>query len=250
MTVPRMMLVHAHPDDESLWTGGTIARHVELGGDVSVVTATWATGTSRHGELRNALTELGVTREPIMLGFADDGVPVSAPGAKRFCDVSFDKQVRILVGHIRRLRPEILLTYDPVGIYGHRDHVHAHRLALAAADAAGASMLHRSTGPAWRIRSVYMATIADWMIEDVVDDFFPTISRYALPGTPPSGIDLELDVSAWVKQKAAAVASHRSEVERSQMISSLMNLPRERRDRLFGTECYIRRDLVRGGVDL
>ena len=95
-----------------------------------------------------------------------------------------------------------------------------------------------------------MATIADWMIEDVVDDFFPTISRYALPGTPPSGIDLELDVSAWVKQKAAAVASHRSEVERSQMISSLMNLPRERRDRLFGTECYIRRDLVRGGVDL
>ena len=124
MTVPRMMLVHAHPDDESLWTGGTIARHVELGGDVSVVTATWATGTSRHGELRNALTELGVTREPIMLGFADDGVPVSAPGAKRFCDVSFDKQVRILVGHIRRLRPEILLTYDPVGIYGHRDHVH------------------------------------------------------------------------------------------------------------------------------
>lgn len=250
MTAPRMLCVHAHPDDESLWTGGAIARHVELGGEVSVVTATWAPGTSRHRELQRALTELGVTSEPIMLGFADDGVPLSAPGAKRFCDASFDKSVRMLVGHIRRLRPEIILTYDAAGIYGHRDHVHANRLACAAADAAAVPMLHRSTGPSWRVRSIYMATIAEWMIEDVVDDFFPQISRYALPGTPLDAVDLELDVSAWVKQKAAAIASHRSEVERSQMISRLLALPTQRLNRLLGTECYIRRDLVRGGCEL
>lgn len=250
MSAPRIMCVHAHPDDESLWTGGAIARNVEHGGEVTVVTATWAPGTSRHGELRNALAELGVTTEPIMLGFADDGVPESAPGRPRFCDVPFDGQVRTLVGHIRKLRPEIIITYDPVGIYGHRDHVHASRLACVAADAAAVPMLHRSTGPAWRVRSVYMATIAEWMIEEVVDDFFPTISRYALPGTPASAIDLELDVSAWVKQKAAAISSHRSEVERSYMISKLMSLPRERRDRLLGTEYYLRRDLVRGGCEL
>ncbi|MFT4041731.1 MAG: PIG-L family deacetylase [Gordonia sp. (in: high G+C Gram-positive bacteria)] len=250
MSAPRIMFVHAHPDDESLWTGGTIARHVERGGEVMVVTATWATGTSRHTELRHALTELGVTNEPVMLGFADDGVPESAPGQPRFCDVPLALQVRILVKHIRRFRPDIIVTYDAAGIYGHRDHVQANRLACVAADAAAVPLLHRSTGPAWRVRSIYMATIADWMIEDVVDDFFPTMSRYALPGTPTPAIDLELDVSAWVKQKATAIASHKSEVERSLMISRLLRLPRERLARLLGTECYIRRDLVRGGCDL
>ncbi|MGW0038587.1 PIG-L deacetylase family protein [Gordonia sp. NPDC003376] len=250
MTVPRLMCVHAHPDDESLWTGGTIARHVALGGNVSVVTTTWAPGTSRHAELRQALGELGVTREPIMLGYADEGVPLSAPKSPRFCEGRFDKQVRELVTHIRRFKPEIIITYDPAGIYGHRDHVHTNRLACAAADAAAIPMLHRSTGPSWRVRSLYLSTIPEWMIEDVADDFFPTISRYALPGTPTALVDLSLDVSEWIPQKTKAILSHRSEVERSYMISSLMKLPEPRLSRLLGTECYIRRDLVPGGSEL
>ncbi|MEP9415960.1 PIG-L family deacetylase [Gordonia sp. VNQ95] len=250
MTLPRVMCVHAHPDDESLWTGGTIARHVDLGGEISVVTTTWAPGTSRHAELCQALQELGVTSEPIMMGYADDGVPESAPGRERFCDGRFDRQVKELVRHIRRLKPDIVITYDAAGIYGHRDHVHANRLACAAADAAAVPMLHRSTGPPWRVKSLYLATVPIWMVEAVADDLFPTMSKYALPGTQPGMIDLELDVSKWVDRKAAAIRAHRSEVERSYMISHLMNLPPEKRDPLLGIENYIRRDLVRGGIDL
>lgn len=250
MPIPRLMCVHAHPDDESLWTGGVIARHVELGGEVSVVVGTWATGTPRHGELVNALTELGVTSEPIVLDYADDAVPESAPGRPRFAEANFDEQVRLLVTHIRRLRPEIIVTYDPVGIYGHRDHVHANRLACAAADAASVQMLYRSVGEPWQVRSLYFVTIPETIVDEIADEMFAGVPRRALPGTPSAAIDLELDVSAWVGPKAAAIAAHRTEVARSRTIAMLMSLPQAKLDRLLGTESYVRRDLVPGGADL
>ena len=65
------MFVHAHPDDESLWTGGLIARQVAMGGEVAVVMCTWVSGTPRHRELLDALKELGVPDEPILLDYAD-----------------------------------------------------------------------------------------------------------------------------------------------------------------------------------
>ncbi|MFT4128324.1 MAG: PIG-L family deacetylase [Gordonia sp. (in: high G+C Gram-positive bacteria)] len=250
MLVPRLMFVHAHPDDESLWTGGAIARHVARGGELEVVMATWAPGTRRHTELCRALGELGVTAEPVTLGYADDGVPESAPGRPKLCEAVFSHEVRELVSHIRRFRPHAIVTYDPFGVYGHRDHIHTHRLACAAADAAALPTLYRRHGAPWRVRSLYFATVPEKMIDEVSDDLFPGVPRADLPGTPPDLVDVEMDVSAFVDRKQAAIAAHRTEVVRSQTISMLMALPQDKLDHLLGSECYMRRDLVPGGCEL
>jgi N-acetyl-1-D-myo-inositol-2-amino-2-deoxy-alpha-D-glucopyranoside deacetylase len=250
MPPPRLLFVHAHPDDESLWTGGIIARHTARGGDADLIMCTWAEGTTRHAELVDAARALGLPRPPIMLGYADDRVPESAPDAQRFCTVPFDDQVRRVVSHIREFRPDAIVTYDPIGIYGHPDHIHAHRLAAVAADAAASPRLYRSEGDAWQTRSLYFVTIAEWMVEDVQGDLFASTPRDYLPGTAESAIDLTLDVAEWRDHKAAGISSHRTELKRSRTMQALMSLPPDRRGRLLGTENFLRRDLVPGGVDI
>ncbi|MGV9712019.1 PIG-L family deacetylase [Gordonia sp. NPDC003424] len=250
MSAPRLLFVHAHPDDESLWTGGTIARHTSRGGDADLVMCTWAEGTWRQRELVDAARELGLPRPPIMLGYADENVPDSAPHAPRFCAVPFDEPVHTLAEYIRQLRPDAIVTYDALGIYGHPDHIHAHRLATVAADAAANRRLYHSSGDAWQVKSIYFVTIPEWMVEDVMSDIMAGTPRRYLPGTPDEEIDLVLDVTQWRDRKAAAIAAHKTEVKRSKTMRALMALPADRRARLFGVECYLRRDLVPGGVDL
>ncbi|WAC55648.1 PIG-L family deacetylase [Gordonia sp. SL306] len=250
MSPPRLLFVHAHPDDESLWTGGAIARHIARGGDADLVVCTWAEGTERHAELVEAAGTLGLPRPPIMLGYADDRVPESAPEAMRFCSAPLDDPVRTLVAHIRRLRPDAIVTYDAVGIYGHPDHVHAHRVATVSADAAASGGLYRSTGEPWQVRSMYFVTIAQWMVDDVQHDLFADLPPQYLPGTSEDDVDLVLDVAEWRDRKADAIICHRTELDRSRTMKALMGLPAARRSRLLGTECFLRRDLVPGGVDL
>ncbi|MCK8614215.1 PIG-L family deacetylase [Gordonia sp. C13] len=250
MGTPRLLLVHAHPDDESLWTGGLTARHVDDGGEADLVMCTWAEGTIRHQELTEAVDILGMPRPPIMLGYADDRRPESAPDAPRLCAASFDDQVRALTAHIRKLRPDIVVTYDALGIYGHPDHVHAHRLACAAADAAASTKLYHRAGPAWRVRSLYFATIPEWMMDMIAPSLFPEIPRDQLPGTPDSDIDVVVDVSDLAARKKAGVVAHRSEVDRSRAIAGFLSLPDDIQHKLLSVECYQRRDLVPGGCEL
>ncbi len=255
MGTPRLLLVHAHPpDDESLWTGGLTARHVDAGGEADLVMCTWAEGTIRHQELTEAVDILGMPRPPIMLATPTIAAPPESapPDAERLCAASFDEQVRALTKHIRELKPDIVVTYDALGIYGHPDHVHAHRLACAAADAAASTKLYHRAGPAWRVRSLYFATIPEWMMDLLAPPgLFPEIPREQLPGTPDSEIDVVVDVSDLAARKKAGVTAHRSEVDRSRAIAGgFMSLPDEIQHKLLGVECYQRRDLVPGGCDL
>lgn len=250
MSPSRLLFVHAHPDDESLWTGGTLARHMARGGEAHLVLSTWAPGTTRHTEFLAAVRELGLTSEPISLGYADDHVPESAPDARRFCDVPFDEPVRTLTAHIRRLRPDAIVTYDANGIYGHPDHVHAHRVAAAAADAAADPHLYAADGTPWQVRSLYFVTTPEWMVEAVLGDVFADTPRRFLPGTPDADIDLTLDVSTWHDAKLAAIEAHRTEVRRSRSLQAMLGMPPDRRRRLLSTECFLRRDLVPGGHDI
>lgn len=248
MSAPtRVMYVHAHPDDEALWTGGAIARHVDRGDDVLVVTCTWANGTDRHGELCDALGELGVRHDPVMLGYADARVPRSAPGRERFCDAPFDALVDDVARHVRHFRPEIAVTYDAAGIYGHPDHVHAYRVVCAAIDAAAHDTAHRS---GWQVSSLYLVTVSESMVAALAGDILAGVPREELPGAPDTTIDTTLDVSSWVSRKLAAITAHRTEVSRSRTLSALMALPDERLDPLLGIECYERRDLTSAGRDL
>lgn len=111
MPPPSLLAVFAHPDDESLTAGGTLARHAAAGARTAVVTATWAADTPRAAELADALDILGAGR-PRMLGYADSRVPRSAPGGPRLCDAPLDEAVGALVARIRDFRPDIVVTHD------------------------------------------------------------------------------------------------------------------------------------------
>jgi N-acetyl-1-D-myo-inositol-2-amino-2-deoxy-alpha-D-glucopyranoside deacetylase len=181
MQSPRLLFVHAHPDDETLTTGATIAHYVARGAEVRVVTCTlgeegevigerWAhlavdgadqLGGYRIGELSSALGHLGVA-EPIFLGGAgrwrDSGMDGTPPRhQQRFVDADPGESVGALVAIIRDLRPHVVVTYDPNGGYGHPDHVHAHRVTTAAVAASAGSDY---PGEPWQVPKFYWTVTA------------------------------------------------------------------------------------------
>jgi N-acetyl-1-D-myo-inositol-2-amino-2-deoxy-alpha-D-glucopyranoside deacetylase len=153
--VRRVVFVHAHPDDETIWTGATIASLAAGGVDVTVVTCTLgeegeiippelahlqgdALGQHRIGELTAACAVLGV-REQLFLGGAgrwrDSGMMGTPPNDRPDCfwRASVDEAARALAEVLRAQQPDAVVTYDADGGYGHPDHVQAHRVTVAAA---------------------------------------------------------------------------------------------------------------------
>lgn len=158
----RVVAVHAHPDDEAIWTGGTLARLAREGADVTVVTCTMGElgevigdtyqalvgdrldllGGYRLHELEDSLTSLGVNGPdhlPLMLGgigaYRDSGM-VGAPSADHphaFVR-SGEQAVRQLQELLAELRPHLVITYDADGGYGHPDHIRAHEITVAATE--------------------------------------------------------------------------------------------------------------------
>lgn len=234
---PSVLAVHAHPDDEALWTGGLLATHTRA----SVVTCTWAAGTQRVEELERSLEILGAG-EPRLLGYADMK-PESAPGRPRFRDVPFDMLVERVVEHIRDVKPDIVATYDAYGGYGHPDHILVHRVTLAAVEAAGHDQLYRSTGPAWRPSALYLATLPRTFVERIWQDVFGTSpDGQTLPGVPDARIGVTLDIREVSERKWAAIQAHRSEIERGGSMTMITSLPEHLRNNLLTTEWYLHRD--------
>ena len=158
-TVPTrrtLMTVHAHPDDESIGTGGTMARAVDAGHRVVLVTCTrgelgeivvpeWDTpeqhrrlGETRARELEEAMAELGVT-EWENLGYRDSDMMgrVGNLDARSFWQADRDDAARRLVWLVRTYRPDVMTTYNDFGGYGHPDHIRTHDVAVAAFARAG-----------------------------------------------------------------------------------------------------------------
>ncbi|CQD19521.1 N-acetyl-1-D-myo-inosityl-2-amino-2-deoxy-alpha-D-glucopyranoside deacetylase MshB [Mycobacterium lentiflavum] len=178
---PRLLFVHAHPDDESLSNGATIAYYAAHGAEVSVVTCTlgeegevigerWAElavdradqlGGYRIGELTAALQALGIGA-PIYLGGAgrwrDSGMAGTEKRRReRFIDADEREAVGALVEVIRRLRPHVVVTYDPNGGYGHPDHIRAHTVTTAAVAAAAGDGY---PGEPWEVPKFYWTVLA------------------------------------------------------------------------------------------
>jgi N-acetyl-1-D-myo-inositol-2-amino-2-deoxy-alpha-D-glucopyranoside deacetylase len=154
---PHLLLVHAHPDDESLWTGGTIARYAAAGVHVSLVTCTLGEegeiipaglaglaadqadqlGGYRVGELRAACAALGVNEHRYLGGIGrwrDSGM-VGTDANKHpraFVAGSRDEQTAALAELLTELKPQVVVTYGPDGGYGHPDHIRAHEITAAA----------------------------------------------------------------------------------------------------------------------
>ncbi len=178
---PRLLFVHAHPDDESLANGATIAHYTARGAQVQVVTCTlgeegevigerWAQLDAEHAdqlggyriaELTTALRKLGV-QAPIYLGGAgrwrDSGMAGAEPrGRRRFIDADEREAVGALVAIIRELRPHVVVTYDPNGGYGHPDHIRAHNVTMAAVSASGGTDY---PGEPWTVPKLYWTVFA------------------------------------------------------------------------------------------
>jgi N-acetyl-1-D-myo-inositol-2-amino-2-deoxy-alpha-D-glucopyranoside deacetylase len=237
LAVSSLLGVFAHPDDESLSSGGLLAPHAAAGGRTGVVTATWADDTTRVGELAEALRILGAGT-PRVLGYADGGVPESAPGCSCLCDAPLDEAVQRLVAHIRHFRPEVMVTHDAYGgLTGHPDHVHTHRLTVLAAHAAGLEQLYPDAGLAWRPRALYLVTHPHSVVPSVRAIIG---AREALCSVPDDAVTARVDVTPWLDQKVAAVLAHRSEVARGALPGLIASMPESVRARLLSTEWYMR----------
>lgn len=159
---PRLLLVHAHPDDESLWTGGTIARYAAAGVQVTVVTCTLGEegeiipeslrelaadsadqlGGYRIGELRSACAALGVSDHRWLGGpgrWRDSGMAGVAANRhpRAFAGGDVEEQAAVLAAVLDDVRPQVVVTYGPDGGYGHPDHIRAHDVTMAAREKAG-----------------------------------------------------------------------------------------------------------------
>lgn len=262
----RLLLVHAHPDDESINNGATMARYVAEGAQVALVTCTLgergevippqlrhltgaALGEWRLRELTAAMGELGVGDFRLLGGagrYADSGMmglPDNDDPAA-FWQADVDAAAGELVEVILALRPQVLVTYDDHGGYGHPDHIQAHRVAMRAvelADRAG-----------WSVPKVYWNRLP----RSVAEAAFARLGQ-ELPGLPfdrsaaladvPGVVDderitTEIDGGAYAAAKAAAMRAHATQIEvapggRHFALSNELAQP------LFTTEYY---ELVRG----
>ncbi len=270
---PRLLFVHAHPDDESLSNGATIAQYIARGAEVRVVTCTlgeegevigdrWAElavdradqlGGYRIGELTAALNALGVSA-PIYLGGAgrwrDSGMRGTLKRHRqRFIDADEREAVGALVAIIRQLRPHVVVTYDPGGGYGHPDHVHTHTVTAAAVAAAGSGAGTADyPGEPWTVPKFYWSVFALSAFEAGLhaldrDDMRP---EWAI--APPEEFDFgyaDSDIDAVVEAnpdacaaKRAALAAHATQVVvgptgRACALSNNMALP------ILGEEHYV-----------
>lgn len=232
---PRLLFVHAHPDDETINNGATIAHYTARGAEVTVLTCTlgeegevigdrWAQlavdqadqlGGYRIGELTAALNALGV-RQPRFLGGAgrwrDSGMAGSPPRRRgRFVDADFHEVVTQLADVIAELRPHVVVTYDPNGGYGHPDHIQAHRVTTAAVVAAA----ERWQVPKfyWTVLrlSGFRAALDALGAQDVQPDWVRPPEE-ATFGFADDQITAMIDAPERLAAKVAAMAAHATQV--------------------------------------
>ena len=237
MAESNLLGVFAHPDDESLSSGGLLARQAASGARTAVVTTTWVDGTTRAGELAEALRILGAG-SPRMLGYADAEVPESAPGCPRLCDAPLDEAVGRLVAHVRDFRPDVVVTHDGYGgLTGHPDHVHTHRLTMLATQASGLEQLYPKAGPAWRPHALYLATHPHSVVPAITEIIGAQKAMYSVPDDE---VNASIDVTPWLEQKVAAILAHRSEVARGALPGLIASMPMDDRMTLLSIEAYLR----------
>jgi LmbE family N-acetylglucosaminyl deacetylase len=248
-TTFRLMAILAHPDDESLGNGGTLARYAAEGVEVTLVTATrgqrgWlgepsanpglrALGQIRERELRSATSELGL-RELVLLDYVD-GELGQADVEQVTCE---------LVAQLRRIRPQVVLTFGLDGAYGHPDHMAISQLTSAAiVRAADPRYGHRCTsrGPHGVSKLYHMAMSAERAA--AYQAAFGNVSMEVdgverLPVVNPDWlVSTRIDAGEQWRSAWRAVASHRSQLPN---FATLDGMTAEEKRHLWGTNEYLR----------
>jgi LmbE family N-acetylglucosaminyl deacetylase len=236
---------HAHPDDEVILTGGTLARAAAAGHRVVLVTATDGRVHDeddgvRLNELRSSAGILGVHRVEC-LGYADSGYGPDfypdPPGRVRFGRADVDEAARRLADILREEDADLLLSYQRNGGYGHRDHVQVHHVGKRAAELAATPRVLEATMPRELLRRI--GDLAGLLRLPAPYDSEVVRTAYA----PRATITHRIDVRRFARQKRDAVAAHRSQIGRSdpgaRMLSALLRLPPRAFGLLFPREWFV-----------
>ena len=229
----RLLLVHAHPDDETINNGATMAKYVDEGASVTLITCTRGEegevlvpdlahlashlddelGNHRESELANAMAALGVT-DFRFLGapnkkYRDSGMMGTEPNNRPdvFWQAELDEAAKELVKVILEIKPQVLVTYDEMGGYGHPDHIQAHRVAMRAAELAK---------PQWEISKIYWNTMPRSVIQRGIDkmkevgsDFMGVDSANDLPFVKDDEVaTTTVKAPAYASKKIAALKEH------------------------------------------
>lgn len=238
----KLLCILAHPDDESLGLGGILAKYGAEGVETYLVTATrgeqgWfgpveenpgptALGKIRERELREAANVLGL-REVTLLDYCDGELD----------QADQTELIRQLVGHIRRIRPDVVVAFDHNGVYGHPDHIATTRAATAAAVAAAAASLDGPDGLAPHVVSklYYFAWTRE--VQEAYERAFGElvmqidgVERRAVPW-PHWTVSTWIDTSAYWETVWEAIRCHRSQLLGYQ---KLLDLPDEYHQTLWG----------------
>jgi LmbE family N-acetylglucosaminyl deacetylase len=251
--VPQTLVAfHAHPDDESIATGGVIAQAADAGHRVVLVVATRGEqgtagpselpagpelGVQRTAETERAAAILGVSRVEF-LGYRDSGMagtPTNdAPGS--FWSADLDEAAGRLAAILSEERADVLTVYDERGIYDHPDHIQVHRVGIRAAELAGTPRVYENT-----INGAYLRDLmehASELLPDGLPDDAPDTPSLDL-GIDPARITTTVDVSEVVDRKRAALAAHASQLDET---SFFLAMPLEAFRAAFRYEWFIRRD--------
>ncbi|MFE7625586.1 N-acetyl-1-D-myo-inositol-2-amino-2-deoxy-alpha-D-glucopyranoside deacetylase [Streptomyces sp. NPDC057509] len=252
----RLLLVHAHPDDESINNGATMARYAAEGALVTLVTCTLGEegevippalahlaadrddtlGPHRRGELAAAMRALGVTDHRFLGGpgrYRDSGMMGTEqnhrPGA--FWSADLDEAAGHLVDVIREVRPQVLVTYDPDGGYGHPDHIQAHRVATRAAQLAADAAYRPGSAP-HTVAKVYWNRVPRSVAEkafaalraDAPDAFGGIAAIEDVPGVVNDAFVTTLvDGAGYEGAKAAAMRAHATQIAVQEPYFALSN---------------------------
>jgi N-acetyl-1-D-myo-inositol-2-amino-2-deoxy-alpha-D-glucopyranoside deacetylase len=255
----RLVLVHAHPDDETLTTGITMAHYAAQGVEVTLVTCTLgeqgevippalrhlegrpdqALGRHRAGELAGAMRALGVPDHRVLGGgrWRDSGMSWVQPGLAGELDASqaaaahpaafaradVDEAAGLLADVLREVRPQVVVTYDPQGGYGHPDHVMAHRVATRAVDLATLD----GTLPGWAVQAVHWVQVPySWaaaerraVLAAAVDGRLPAAMVPPEPSAPfppavvpDAAVDVVVEAPEQLESVIAALRCHQTQV--------------------------------------
>ena len=231
----RILLVHAHPDDETINNGATMALYAALGAQVTLITCTRgeegevltpelthlassqtdALGEHREIELANAMKALGVTDFRFLAEgegkYRDSGMMGTEPNNRTdvFWQADFEEASDYLVKVIEEVKPHILITYDEIGGYGHPDHIQAHRIAMRASEKS-----------IWQIQKIYWNTmpksvLAESMakMKELGSDFFGAENVDDLPfAKEDSFVTSLIDGNSYVDAKMAAMKAHHTQI--------------------------------------
>jgi N-acetyl-1-D-myo-inositol-2-amino-2-deoxy-alpha-D-glucopyranoside deacetylase len=286
--VHRLLLVHAHPDDETINNGATTARYADAGARVTLVTCTRgeqgevlvpelahlaadrddALGPHRETELAAAMRALGVTDHRFLgeaghsrparvyrdsgMAYAADGSVVADPNARpdAFALADVDEAAQRLADVVREVRPQVVVTYEPGGGYGHPDHVQAHRVAMRAVELAEEGP--GAGGPTWTVAKVYWSALPASLLERTLkamsDDPANPFGRLpeGIPRmsmvVPDDQVTTCIDAGDLVARKQAAMRAHATQINVADGFFALSNGIGQP---LIGLEFY---RLVRGDV--